>query len=183
MARRDCPEAAAVGAEMLAAVRTGLATLHGLLTARDPKTALRAVAELTKLLSVCARHGIAIEAETEPTPVAAPVGPTPAPAVPEPPRCEPARPPRRPTRRDATRRTRHRRPDSPATRPVSVHTPAETRDGGVVPVLDASTASVSTASTSRFCWRQLATTVNTRSTNRLPGAPSVPPLIFRQHTA
>ena len=99
MARRDCPDAAAVGDGMLAAVRTGLATLHGLLTARDPKTALRAVAELTKLLSVCARHGIAVGAEPEPTPVAAPVEPTPCAAVPEPPRCEPARPPQRPTRR------------------------------------------------------------------------------------
>ena len=102
MARRDCPATADVGAEMLAAVRTGLATLHGLLTARDPKTALRAVAELTKLLSVCARHGIAVEAETEPTPVAAPVEPVPTPAVPEPPRSEPAQPPRRPTRRAVT---------------------------------------------------------------------------------
>ena len=102
MTRRDCPEAAEVGAEMLAAVRIGLATLRQHLTARDPKTALRAVAELTKLLSVCARHGIAVEAETEPTPDAAPVEPTPAPAVPEPPRSEPARPPRRPTRRAGT---------------------------------------------------------------------------------
>ncbi len=102
MARRNCPEAAEVGAVMLAAVRTGLATLHGLLTARDPKTALRAVAELTKLLSVCARHGIAVEAEAELTPVAAPVEPTPAPAVPQPPRSEPAQPPRRPTRRAGT---------------------------------------------------------------------------------
>jgi hypothetical protein len=66
---------------------------------------------------------------------------------------------------------------------VRVHAPVGTRDGGVVPVLDARTASVGTASTSRFCWRQLATTVSTRSTNRLPDAPSVPPLVFRQHTA
>lgn len=102
MARRDCPDAADVGAEMLAAVRIGLATLRQHLTARDPKTALRAVAELTKLLGVCARHGIAVGAEAEPTPVAAPVEPTPAPVAPEPPRCEPAQPPRRPTRRAGT---------------------------------------------------------------------------------
>ena len=101
MARRDCPEAAEVGAEMLAAVRIGLATLRQHLTDPDAKTALRAVAELTKLLSVCARHGIAV-GEAEPTPFAAPVQPVPAPAAPEPPRCEPARPPQRPARRAGT---------------------------------------------------------------------------------
>ena len=70
MARRDCPEAADVGAGLLAAVRIGLATLRQHLTDPDPKTALRAVAKLTKLLGVCARHGIAVGAEPEPPPVA-----------------------------------------------------------------------------------------------------------------
>ena len=74
---RPCAEAAAVGAELLAAVAVGLATLRRHLTDPDPKVALRAVAELTKLLGVCARHGLAVgvaaEVEVVPPPVPVPV--------------------------------------------------------------------------------------------------------------
>ena len=61
---RECPDAAAVGAGLLATVSVAVAALRQHLTDADPKVALRAVAELTKLLSVCARHGIAV-GETE----------------------------------------------------------------------------------------------------------------------
>jgi len=61
---RECPEAAAVGAGLLAAVSVAVTALRQHLTDADPKVALRAVAELTKLLNVCARHGIAV-GETE----------------------------------------------------------------------------------------------------------------------
>ncbi len=77
MARHVCPETAAVGAELLAAVAVGLATLRRHLIDPDPKVALRAVAELTKLLGVCARHGLAVgeaaEVEVVPVPVPVPV--------------------------------------------------------------------------------------------------------------
>ena len=76
MARHVCPETAAVGAELLAAVAVGLATLRRHLIDPDPKVALRAVAELTKLLGVCARHGVAVgvaaEVEVVPPPVPVP---------------------------------------------------------------------------------------------------------------
>src|SRR5208337_1646550 len=39
------------------------------------------------------------------------------------------------------------------------------------------------SSTLRFCWRQVATTVRIRSTNRLPDSLSVPPLVLRYSTA
>ena len=80
MARHDCPETAAVGAELLAAVAIGLATLRRHLTDPDPKVALRAVAELTKLLGVCARHGVAVEVAVEVEVVPPPV-PVPVPAA------------------------------------------------------------------------------------------------------
>ncbi len=57
---RECPEAAAVGAGLLATVAVAVAALRQHLADADPKVALRAVAELTKLLNVCARHGIAV---------------------------------------------------------------------------------------------------------------------------
>jgi len=57
---------------------------------------------------------------------------------------------------------------------VSVHTPAGTSDGAAVPVRAAWTASTRNPSTSRPCCRQVATTVWTRSTNRLPASLSVP---------
>ena len=76
MARPACPQTAAVGAELLAAVAVGLATLRRHLTDPDPTVALRAVAELTKLLGVCARHGLAVgvaaEVEVVPPPVPVP---------------------------------------------------------------------------------------------------------------
>ena len=63
MSRRECPE---LGSELLAAVSASLAVLKTHLASADPKVALRAASELTKLLSVCARHGIAVEAGPSP---------------------------------------------------------------------------------------------------------------------
>ncbi len=74
---RPCAESAAVGAELLATVAVAVTALRQHLTDPDPKTALRAVAELTKLLGVCARHGIAVEAAAEVDVVPPPV-PVPA---------------------------------------------------------------------------------------------------------
>ena len=54
---RPCADSAAVGAELLAAVAVAVTVCRHHLTDPDPKTALRAVAELAKLLGVCARHG------------------------------------------------------------------------------------------------------------------------------
>ena len=76
MARPACPESAAVGAEMLATVAVAVTALRQHLIDPDPKVALRAVAELTKLLGVCARHGVAVgvaaEVEVVPPPVPVP---------------------------------------------------------------------------------------------------------------
>ncbi len=94
MARHVCPETAAVGAELLAAVAVGLATLRRHLTDPDPKTALRAVAELTKLLSVCARHALAVGAEKESVPLEVPSPVTPIPEA------EPVDPSRKRERRN-----------------------------------------------------------------------------------
>ena len=73
---RPCAESAAVGAELLATVAVAVTALRRHLTDPDPKTALRAVAELTKLLGVCARHGLAVgeaaEVEVVPPPVPVP---------------------------------------------------------------------------------------------------------------
>jgi hypothetical protein len=55
------PDSPAVGAGLLAAVAESLAMLRRRIADDDPKVALRAASELTKLLSVCARHGIAVE--------------------------------------------------------------------------------------------------------------------------
>lgn len=63
------PDSPAVGAGLLAAVAESLAMLRRRITDDDPKVALRAASELTKLLSVCARHGIAVdENRVVPTP-------------------------------------------------------------------------------------------------------------------
>ena len=73
---RPCAESAAVGAEMLATVAIAVTALRQHLIDPDPKVALRAVAELTKLLGVCARHGLAVgvaaEVEIVPPPVPVP---------------------------------------------------------------------------------------------------------------
>ena len=66
---RPCAESAAVGAELLATVAVAVTALRRHLTDPDPKTALRAVAELTKLLGVCARHGLAVEEVRKPVPL------------------------------------------------------------------------------------------------------------------
>ena len=85
---RPCADSAAVGAELLATVAVAVHALRQHLTDPDPKTALRAVAELTKLLGVCARHGIAVQEAPQPVPLeAAP----PATPIPE---AEPADPSR-----------------------------------------------------------------------------------------
>lgn len=55
------PDSPAVGAGLLAAVAESLAMLRRRIADDDPKVSLRAAAELTKLLSVCARHGLAVE--------------------------------------------------------------------------------------------------------------------------
>ena len=60
---------------------------------------------------------------------------------------------------------------------------AGTSDGTVWPRKCASKHELRYSSTLRLCWRQVATTVSIRSTNRLPSALSVPPLIRRQITA
>ena len=65
---------------------------------------------------------------------------------------------------------------------VKVHTP-DKRDGAVLPMNRASTASTSQANTFRFCRRQVSTTVSKRSTYRLPAADCVPNDNFRQITA
>ena len=79
---RPCTESAAVGAEMLATVAVAVTALRRHLIDPDPKVALRAVAELTKLLGVCARHGLAVgvaaEVEVVPPPVPVPAAATPA---------------------------------------------------------------------------------------------------------
>ncbi len=46
---------AALGRDMAAAIREGLATLRRVMADPDPKLAIKGVAELTKLLGVCAR--------------------------------------------------------------------------------------------------------------------------------
>ena len=66
---RPCAESAAVGAEMLATVAIAVTALRQHLIDPDPKVALRAVAELTKLLGVCARHGLAVGDIRKPVPV------------------------------------------------------------------------------------------------------------------
>ena len=91
---RPCVDPAAVGAELLATVAVAVVTLRQHLTDPDPKTALRAVAELTKLLSVCARHGIAVEAARQPVPVEVPSPATPTPEA------EPTAPSRKRDRRN-----------------------------------------------------------------------------------
>ena len=83
---RPCAESAAVGAEMLATVAIAVTALRQHLTDPDPKVALRAVAELTKLLGVCARHGLAVEEVRKPVPLEVP---SPATPIPE---AEPAAP-------------------------------------------------------------------------------------------
>jgi len=67
-------------------------------------------------------------------------------------------------------------------RTVKVYTP-DKREGAVLPVKRASTASTIQESTFRFCRRQVSTTVSSRSTNRLPSADCVPNDNFRQITA
>ena len=84
---RPCADSAAVGAEMLATVAVAVTALRQHLIDPDPKVALRAVAELTKLLGVCARHGLAV-GETESRPHAASAG-VPDVASPAPGACEP----------------------------------------------------------------------------------------------
>ena len=73
---RPCAESAAVGAEMRATVAVAVTALRQHLIDPDPKVALRAVAELTKLLGVCARHGLAVgeaaEVKVVPSPVPVP---------------------------------------------------------------------------------------------------------------
>ena len=68
---RPCAESAAVGTEMLATVAVAVTALRQHLIDPDPKVALRAVAELTKLLGVCARHGLAVEEVRKPVPLEA----------------------------------------------------------------------------------------------------------------
>ena len=58
MSRRDCPD---LGSELLTAVSASLAALKTHLASADPKVSLRAASELTKLLSVCARHGLQLD--------------------------------------------------------------------------------------------------------------------------
>ena len=69
---RPCVAPAAVGAELLATVAVAVTVCRHHLTDPDPKTALRAVAELTKLLGVCARHGLAVDAAVVPPPAPEP---------------------------------------------------------------------------------------------------------------
>lgn len=69
MSRHERPE---LGSELLTAVSASLAVLKRHLTSADPKVSLRAAAELTKLLSVCARHGITLETVEVPPPDAGP---------------------------------------------------------------------------------------------------------------
>jgi len=54
---RDYP----VNSEFRIAITHALNVIRYTLTDADPKVALRAVAELTKLLNVCARHGMILE--------------------------------------------------------------------------------------------------------------------------
>jgi hypothetical protein len=75
-----------VAVEVRSAVRLALGTLRQLLATDDPKTSLRAAAELTKLVSVCVRYGIDT---AEPAPVTPPVEPKLQPVQPRPlPRTE-----------------------------------------------------------------------------------------------
>ena len=72
MSRRDCPPVIHLGPTMGVAVRTCVSRLLECLSDADAKVALRAAAELTKLLGVCARNAIRIDAVV-PEPIPSPL--------------------------------------------------------------------------------------------------------------
>lgn len=61
------PAHVSLASEMTDALRLGFATLRRLMAAPDPKVSLRAVGELSKLLTVCVRLGVTLP-EQEPAP-------------------------------------------------------------------------------------------------------------------
>src|SRR5207237_7889110 len=61
--------------------------------------------------------------------------------------------------------------------------PAGSSDGAAVPWSAASPAATRNSNSGRPCWRQEATTVRSRSANRLPASLSAPKLPLRHNTA